>query len=242
MLNTKEMLLNLREALFSKSRKGNLSLLLKEIVKDELHIADSSQDYDNYEKLIDEKINSIKIKLQTENIPNVKINFITDEYVEITVLGNLAQIRKEIMLLNGEEFENLCETILKTHISNNIRKTQKHSIEDQHCVDLVGELTVIDDIPAHSKLYAQVKNVSSEVSLNNLKEFIGGVKLIMSDNGKTDGYMHPYILLYISASGFHHEAINYMNKIGIIYIDGYQLSQLIEKHNIDFKSFGNKAT
>lgn len=237
MSNNKEKLSKLKDALLSKSRKGNLKQILKDIVKNEFCIKDSSQQYDEYEKLIDDKIDSIKSTLENEDISGVNIVVETDAYVRITVSNNLSKIKKYIKTLNGDDFEDLCQSILDRSISGDVTKTSKYSFEDKHCVDFIGDLIVIGDISAKAKLYVQVKSQSSNISLNNLKEFIGGVKLVMSEKGLESGYMHSYVLLYICASEFHKDAIDYMNKIGIIHIDGYEMANLIEKYNIDYKSF-----
>lgn len=237
MLNKKEMYTNLYNSLILKNRKGNLSQLLKDIVKYEFNFSDSSTEYDVYEKLIDENIICIKNRLETQTIPGVEIIFKTDEYVEIKVSNILSSIRCDLNKIEGDKFEELCEKILQLHISTNIKKTSKYSFEDKHCVDIIGDINIIDDIIAKAKLYAQVKNKIGEVTLNDLKEFIGGAKLVMSEIGRNSGYMHSYVLLYISATGFHKEAIEYMNKIGIIHIDGHQLAQLIKKYNINYSEF-----
>ncbi len=242
MRNTKEMLSNLRNFLFSKPRKGTISDILKDIVKCDLHISEGSQEYDEYEQLIEDKLDSIKKKLEKEDVPDAKITFITDEYVEIEVFGELSIIKKEISTLTGDRFEDLCEEIFKKHISDNIQKTVKHSFEDKHCVDIMGDISVIEGIPVKTKLYMQIKNKSGEIILNDLKEFIGGVKLVMSTKGQEHGYMHSYILLYVTSSDFHQDAIDYMNKIGVIYINGYQLAELIKKHKIDYKIFTAKVS
>ena len=68
MRNTKEMLSNLRNFLFSKPRKGTISDILKDIVKCDLHISEGSQEYDEYEQLIEDKLDSIKKKLEKEDV------------------------------------------------------------------------------------------------------------------------------------------------------------------------------
>lgn len=237
MSNNKEKLSKLKDALLSKSRKGNLKQILKEIVKYEFGINDGSQQYDEYEKVIDDKIFSIKNTISNVSIPGIKVVFATEEYVTIVVSDKLSEIKKYITSLDGDDFEDLCQSILSRSISGDVTKTSKYSFEDKHCVDFIGDLIVIGDISAKAKLYVQVKSQSSNISLNNLKEFIGGVKLVMSEKGLESGYMHSYVLLYICASEFHKDAIDYMNKIGIIHIDGYEMANLIEKYNIDYKSF-----
>ena len=235
----KEMLSRLKDTLLSKSRKGNLITILKKIVKEEFYISDGSQQYDDYEKLIDENIVSIKNILEKEDIPGVTIEFITDDYIQITVYNELSDIKRELNTLNGDNFETLCEEILNIHVKGTVKRTTKHSYEDKHCVDITGNLSIIDDVPVQVKLYAQVKNKSGQILLNDVKEFLGGVKLVMSDKGKEYGYMHSYVLLYISASDFQEDAIEYMNKIGIIHINGYQIAQLIKRYNFDYKKFRN---
>ena len=134
--------------------------------------------------------------------------------------------------ISGEDFAHL-SLILLQHIypQGKFIETILDKVDDSYCVDIKGDIS-FSSVNEKIHMIVQCKKKTEfrkEITLNELKQFVGGVKgyIYQQKENKKISEMHPILLGYFSNAFFHEDAQSYAEKVGIKLIDADKFIKLL---------------
>lgn len=139
--------------------------------------------------------------------------------------------------ISGEEFAHLSLLLLQhVYPRGHFIETILDKVDDSYCVDIKGDIS-FSSVDEKIHMIVQCKKRTEfrkEITLNELKQFVGGVKgyIYQQKESKKISEMHPILLGYFSNTFFHEDAQNYAKKVGIQLIDADKFIKLLIRSHL----------